>query len=131
MTNRHALVLAATAVLLATFIAQTADAQWTNRYTKLDDFGHHVYLEQHELPILAHGPTDPAPAPDGKTLAFAAQGWIWLLDLQSGEATRLTSGPGVDGRPRWSADGSRIAFVRDNPAERDTAVELLNIADGS
>ena len=38
-------------------------AQWTNRYSKLSDFGHHIYFEQHELPILAHGPTDPAAAP--------------------------------------------------------------------
>lgn len=42
-------------------------AQWLNRYSKLSDFNHHIYLEQHELPILAHGPTDPGPAPDGKT----------------------------------------------------------------
>ncbi|MBL39138.1 MAG: hypothetical protein CMP07_12095 [Xanthomonadales bacterium] len=131
MTHRHAIVLAAIAILLATFIAQTADAQWTNRYAKLDDFGHHVYLEQHDLPILAHGPTDPAPAPDGSTLAFAAQGWIWLLDLESGEATRLTSGPGVDGRPRWSADGRRIAFVRDNHQDRDTAIVLLDVDSGN
>jgi len=131
MTLRTFTCTAIAGLLASLLLATQAQAQWTNRYTKLDDFGHHVYLEQHELPILAHGPTDPAPAPDGKTLAFAAQGWIWLLDLQSGDATRLTSGPGVDGRPRWSADGSRIAFVRDNPAERDTAVVLLNIADGS
>jgi len=127
MTNRHAIAFAI-AVLLATSIAQTADAQWTNHYSKLDDFGHHVYLEQHELPILSHGPVDPAPAPDGKRLAFAAQGWLWLMDLETGEATRLTNGPGVDGRPRWSADGNRLAFVRD--AGEDTAVVLLDMGSG-
>ncbi|MBY6203339.1 CehA/McbA family metallohydrolase [Halomonas denitrificans] len=89
-------------------------AQWTNHYPKLDDFGHHVYLEQHELPILAHGPSDPAPAPDGRRLAFAAQGWLWILDLDSGVATRLTDGPHLDARPRWSPDGRRLAFVRDS-----------------
>ncbi len=89
-------------------------AQWTNRYPKLEDFGHHVYLEQHELPAFGHGPTDPAPAPDGRHLALAAQGWLWILDLESGRAERLTHGPHLDARPRWSADGQRLAFVRDS-----------------
>lgn len=110
-------------------ILNSASAQWTNRYTKLHDFGHHVYLEQHELPILAHGPTDPAPAPDGKHLALAARGWIWNLDLQTGTAVRLTKGPGIDSRPRWSPDGKKIAFVRDEG--RNTAVILLDLASGN
>lgn len=109
-------------------LAGSASAQWANRYAKLSDFGHHVYLEQHELPFLAHGPTDPAPAPDGRHLALAARGWIWLLDLQTGSARRLTSGAHLDSRPRWSADGKRLAFVRDMGA--DTAVVVLELASG-
>jgi TolB protein len=108
--------------------ADSASAQWLHRYPKLADFAHHTYLEQHELPILAHGPTDPAPAPDGRHLAFAARGWIWRLDLESGTATRLTSGPGTDARPRWSPDGERLAFVRDDG--RDTAIGVLDLGSG-
>lgn len=115
-------------VSLAAFVCTSASAQWTNRYSKLSDFRHHVYLEQHELPVLAHGPTDPAPAPDGKTLAFAAQGFIWQLDLESGHATQLTDSPAVDARPRWSPDGRLLAFVRDDG--RDTAIVVLELADG-
>ena len=118
------------ATLMTSFaLLPQAHAQWTNHYPKLDDFGHHVYLEQHELPILSHGPVDPAPAPDGKTLAFAAQGWIWLMNLETGEATRLTNGPGVDGRPRWSADGQHLAFVRDTGD--DTSIVLMDVESGS
>ncbi len=102
-----------------------ASAQWTNHYQKLDDFGHHVYLEQHELPILAHGITDPAPSPNGKHIAFSSKGWLWLLDTDSGIATQLTNAEGADSRPRWSADGKYIAFVRDY--SYDTAVVIKEI----
>ncbi len=71
---RTAVTLLAAASLWVTF-ATPAQAQWNNRYSKLSDFGHHTYLEQHELPILAAGPTDPAPSPDGRPPpAFAATG---------------------------------------------------------
>ena len=113
-------------VLLLTPLAH---AQWDNRYKKLDDFGHHTYLEQHELPILSHGATDPAPAPNGETLAFASKGWVWLLDLESGEATRLSSGADVDSRPRWSPDGSHIAFVRDTGD--DTSIVIHELSTGN
>ena len=103
-------------------------AGWDNRYPKVDDFSHHVYLEQHEFPFLSSGPVDPAPAPDGKTLALASQGWLWLLDLESGVARQLTDGPALDGRPRWSADGERLAFVRDDGL--DTSIVIRDLGSG-
>ncbi|HSN73419.1 MAG TPA: CehA/McbA family metallohydrolase, partial [Steroidobacteraceae bacterium] len=118
--------LAAVAAALTLFAP--AHAQWVNRYAKLSDFGHHVYLEQHELPFLAAGPIDPAPSPDGRSLAFAAQGWIWVLDLETSTATRLTDGAGVDSRPRWSPDSRQIAFVRDDG--RDTAIVVRELPRG-
>jgi hypothetical protein len=54
--------------------------QWTNRYPKIANVSHHVYLEGYNLPTLNQGATDPAVSPDGKTLAIAARGWIWLMD---------------------------------------------------
>ncbi|EAQ96582.1 CehA/McbA family metallohydrolase [Congregibacter litoralis] len=115
-------------LLFASVCSVSVQAQFTNRYPKLDDFGHQIYLEQHELPILAHGPTDPAPSPDGESIAFAAQGWLWLLDLDSGIARRLTRGGDVDSRPRWSADGRRLAFVRDTG--KDTSLVVMDVAGG-
>ena len=50
---------------LCLVLTATAAAQWNHRYAKLGDFNHHIYLEQHDLPAVAHGPSDPAPAPDG------------------------------------------------------------------
>ncbi|WP_425636496.1 CehA/McbA family metallohydrolase [Algoriphagus yeomjeoni] len=122
------------AIVIFSFLAQLltlniATAQWTNHYSKLDDFGHHVYLEEHELPVLAYGPTDPAPAPDGIHLAFAARGWIWNLNLETKTAVRLTQGPGIDSRPRWSPSGEKLAFVRDEGS--NTAIIVLELASGT
>lgn len=116
--------------ILALSIAASSSifAQWTNHYSKLDDFGHHVYFEQHNLPILAHGITDPAPSPDGKTIAIASKGWLWLFDLETGVAKRLTHSNGTDSRPRWSPDGKHLAFVRD--FSNDTAVVLKHLESG-
>ena len=103
-------------------------AQWTNRYPKLEGYSHHVYVEGFELPMVAAGPTDPAPSPDGKTIAIAARGWIWLLDPATGVARRVTSGPALDSRPAWHPDGTRLAFLRDD-SERLT-IWSLDIVSG-
>ncbi|MFT5996447.1 MAG: TolB protein [Glaciecola sp.] len=115
-------------VIMLVITAPVAIAQWTNHYPKLDDFGHQIYLEQHELPIHTYGVTDPAPSPDGKSIAIASKGWIWILDINSGIATRITSAQELDSRPRWSSDGKQITFVRDQG--NDTAVVLMHLATG-
>ena len=102
--------------------------QWTNRYPKLDGYSHHVYAEGFELPILAAGPTDPAPSPDGRTIAISARGWIWLFDPDTGVARRLTSGPELDTRPAWRPDGASLAFLRDD--SENLAIWSVDIASG-
>lgn len=99
-----------------------SNAQWSNRYPKIEGYRHHVYIEGFELPVMGTGPTDPAPSPDGGSIAFAARGWLWLLDLESGEARRLTRGGAMDSRPAWSADGKRLAFLRDDTVDIDLFV---------
>ena len=114
-------------MLLAMSIAVlpgTALAQWERQYPKVEGFGHQLYLEQEHLPILSSGPVYPAPSPDGTAIAFAHQGWLWLLDLESGVARRLTNGSGIDSRPRWSPDGQSIAFVRDTGS--DTGIIVIS-----
>ncbi len=88
------------------FFAIPLQAQWTNRYQRVEGYSHHVYLEGYELPTMNAGPTAPAVSPDGRSVAFSARGWIWVLDLETGRARRVTSGPHMDFRPAWSADGS-------------------------
>ena len=121
--RRHVLgAVAACALLTPTLV----HAQWTNRYPRVAGFSHHVYLEGYELPLLTNGPMDPAPSPDGRRVAFASRGWLWMLDVGTGVATRLTSGAGMDSRPRFSPDGQRLAFVRDDG--RNLSIQLLDLA---
>ena len=52
-------------------------------------------------------------SPDGRTIAFAMLGDLYLLPITGGEAKRITSGPAYDNQPRFSPDGRRIAFASD------------------
>lgn len=118
--------LLATALLVS---AGSSSAQWTNQYPKAEPFSHQLYVEQEHLPILSSGPVYPAPSPDGSSIAFSHQGWIWLLDLKSGNAMRITNGPMIDSRARWSVDGKSIAFVRDSGNETSIIILRLDTAE--
>ena len=56
---------------LLLFNSYFVNAQWKNRYQKVDGYGHHVYLEGYELPVLSSGPMDPAPSPANDKVAFS------------------------------------------------------------
>ncbi|HSR67840.1 MAG TPA: CehA/McbA family metallohydrolase [Acidobacteriota bacterium] len=104
-------------LVIFSFQSSLLRAQFTNRYPKVDGYGHHIYLEGYELPIVAAGVSEPAPSPDGRRLAFASRGWLWMLDLETRQARRITRGAGIDSSPVFSPDGLRIAFVRDDTTD--------------
>ena len=103
----------------------SAQAQWLNRYPLVDGFGHHVYLEGHELPVLNSGPTDPAPSPSNDAVVFSAKGWLWVMNLNTSIAKRITFSSDMDFRPNWSPNGNKIVFVRDNTL--NTQIVLLDL----
>ncbi|MDB6162716.1 MAG: putative family peptidase [Xanthomonadaceae bacterium] len=65
--------------------------------------------------------SDPQIAPDGKTIVYVRRAndimtdrihpSIWSIDVASGEQMPLVDGPGSQGEPRWSPDGSKLAYV--------------------
>jgi dipeptidyl aminopeptidase/acylaminoacyl peptidase len=65
--------------------------------------------------------SDPEISPDGKTIAYVrksndimtdkARPTIWLVDVASGQQRPLLAGAGAYFSPRWSPDGTRLAYV--------------------
>ncbi len=65
--------------------------------------------------------SDPQISPDGRWVAFTVTTVdkakntrntdVWLLPTTGGEPRPLTTHPAADVRPRWSPDGTRLAFV--------------------
>ncbi|MCP4860872.1 MAG: hypothetical protein GY902_06455 [Planctomycetes bacterium] len=56
-------------------------------------------------------PRHPALSPNGQQLAFAHQGDVWVADVATGHAQRITAHDAFDARPKWSPDGKWLAFA--------------------
>ncbi|HUP23293.1 MAG TPA: amidohydrolase family protein [Thermoanaerobaculia bacterium] len=52
-------------------------------------------------------------SPDGREIVFDLLGDLYLLPIEGGDATALTSGPVWDMQPRFSPDGAEIVFTSD------------------
>ncbi len=64
----------------------------------------------------------PVLSPDGQRIVFTYRGDLWTVPVVGGEAARLTSHEGVETRPVWSHDGTRIAFASDRHGDFDVFV---------
>ena len=50
------------------------------------------------------------PAVSKTQIAFVYAGDVWLVSKQGGDAMRLTSSPGEESFPRFSPDGTKVAY---------------------
>ena len=67
-------------------------------------------------------------SPDGSTIAFALLGDIYTMPISGGTPTRIADGLAWEVQPRFSPDGTRIAFTSDRGGGDN--IWLMN-ADGS
>ena len=79
---------------------------------------------------------DPQVSPDGRQIAYVRQSGdvmtdrnrasIWLVDLASGKQRPLITGAGRYGLPRWSPDGTRIAYISSEEGGAQLAIRWLD-----
>ena len=58
----------------------------------------------------------------GDAVVFTCEGDLWLGDVKSGEARRVTSDPGTETNARFSPDGSTLAFTANYDGGADVYV---------
>ncbi len=80
--------------------------------------------------------SDPEISPDGKTIAYVrksndimtdkARSTIWLVDVATGAQRPLLAGSGSYFSPRWSPDGTRLAYIAAEGASPQLYVRWMN-----
>ena len=83
---------------------------------------------------------EPQLSPDGRCVAYVVTQLdedskeyrrdLWLASTDGDEARQLTYEGDVNGEPRWSADGTQIAFVSNRGEEQASQIWLLPIDGG-
>jgi Tol biopolymer transport system component len=84
--------------------------------------------------------SDPQIGPDGRTVAFVVTTLgeekdeylsnIWMVSTAGGEPRRFTTGPRRDTAPRWSPDGSRLAFISEREPSKKGQLYVMPAAGG-
>jgi Tol biopolymer transport system component len=78
---------------------------------------------------------DPTASPDGLKLLFSSSRTyddeIYIMDIEGSLPTNLTNTEGWDGRPSFSADGSKIVFSSGREGNGETADIYIMNSDGT
>jgi len=79
--------------------------------------------------------TDPRISPDGRHVVFCVQrvdkktekkySNLWIAPTDRGRARQFTHGDQADSQPRWSPDGSEIAFISNRDDEKQPQIRII------
>jgi hypothetical protein len=85
--------------------------------------------------VLLIGSQRRLPAPFGRAanglVAYSANGDIYAVDPRTGVSHAIVTGPETDTNPRWSRDGTHIAFERKAQGDSSPGFVYVARADGS
>lgn len=91
--------------------------------------------------VLDIGPdlqSHPAVSPDGKYLVYSSDRAgqnrdLWIVRVDGGEPTRLTTHPDIDHHPAYSPSGTKLAYVRSKHEQTATPCRVIvrDLSDGS
>jgi dipeptidyl aminopeptidase/acylaminoacyl peptidase len=113
-----------------------ADLRGTATYGDVQEYFRRFHEPAYGRPIAA---ADPDAQPDGTAIAFTGTVFTELSGLgtarvclaQAGTVTVLTEGPGEQKHPRFSPDGTLLAYLSDGAREGDFQLIIRVLSDGS
>src|ERR1700757_4872217 len=80
--------------------------------------------------------SDPQISPDGKRIVYSRQSAdvssdrrvsnLWIINFDGSEHRPITTGTYSDSSPRWSPDGTRLAFVSDRDGKAQLYIRWMD-----
>ncbi|MFA6233219.1 MAG: S9 family peptidase [Bacteroidota bacterium] len=120
-------------VIVFLFLAVALQAQTEiERFEVIPDAPKHVFTfeDMYRMGRVS----DPRIAPDGESVLYVVTYYsletnksnsdIWKVDIEGKSSVQLTTSPGGDSHPRWSPDGTGIAFV--SARENGSQIWMMN-----
>jgi TolB protein len=89
------------------------------------NYMHNFYLP----PAVNSTPWYPTWAPDGESVSVSMHGSIWSVDVESGRAIELVSGPHYYSSPNYSPDGRWLIYTADHNGH-SIGLEVLDLETG-